>query len=53
MRPGLGLQYARWAVIVGFLSLAAGGGMYWWMGRLMWAVQKDVAAATGHGPKKP
>jgi hypothetical protein len=55
-RTSMGAQYARWAVIVGFLSLGVGGAMYWGMGKLIWAVQKDVATLNEGGrasPKKP
>jgi len=52
-RTAMGAQYARWAVIVGFLSLAGGGAMYWWMGQVIWAAQKDVAALSEDGPASP
>ena len=51
--PSLGVQYARWAVVMGLLALAAGSAGYYGMFRMMQAVQKDVEATTEHGPKKP
>jgi len=44
-RPPLGVQYARWAVVVGLLSLAAGAGMYTLMARLVAATKATVQAS--------
>lgn len=52
-RTAMGAQYARWAVILGFLSFAAGGATYWWMGKLVLAVSKDAATLNEGGPASP
>jgi len=51
--PSLGVQYARWAVVVGLLSLVAGGASYYGMGRLIQAFQQDLEKPTGRVPAKP
>jgi len=51
-RTPMGAQYARWAVIVGLLSLVGGGATYWWMGKLIWAA-RDAASISAGGPASP
>jgi hypothetical protein len=54
--PSLGVQYARWAVVVSLMSLIMGGALYYWTGRMVWAVAQDVEKTkktTGHDPAKP
>ncbi|HYV47275.1 MAG TPA: hypothetical protein VFA20_20595 [Myxococcaceae bacterium] len=52
-RTAMGAQYARWAVVVGLLSLVGGGATYWWMGKLIVAAQQSAASINAGGPGSP
>ena len=38
----LGAQYSRWALVVGLMSLLAGGTLYAVLGRMVWSVQESL-----------